>query len=51
MAGVYPGINVEQVLPGTNRHHDLFQRRIAGALAQTINRTLYLSGSAGYRRE
>ena len=38
--------DAEIVAPGEDGHHDLFERRIARAFAQTVDRALRLTGSA-----
>ena len=47
MLGIDPGIDMEQILPGPNRHYDFFQRRITRALSETINGALDLARALG----
>ncbi len=37
MLGLYPGAVPEDVLAGTQRHDDLFERAITGALADSVD--------------
>ena len=37
----------EVIAPGADRHHDLFERGVAGALAQTVDRALDLARAVG----
>ena len=41
--GVDPGVNAIKLLPHLERHDDLFERRVAGAFADTVDRALHLA--------
>ncbi len=49
--GINAGIDMEQILAGTNRHDNFFERRVTGPLTQPIDGALYLTGSLGNRRQ
>ena len=51
MAGIDAGIEMEQILTGTNGHHDFLQGSVARALAQTVDRALHLPGTLNHRRQ
>ena len=52
LGGVDAGFEPEEILTRAHSHHDLFQRCVAGALAQTIDRTFHLPRPADhYGRE
>ena len=38
-----PVVIRDRVLPGADRHHDLFQRRVAGTLADAVDRAFHLA--------
>ena len=45
------GVVRQAVLPDAQRHHELFERRVAGALADAVDRALDLPDAALDRRE
>ena len=47
--GLDPGVHVEQVLAGLDRHDDFFQGGIAGALAKPVDGALDLPSTGDYR--
>jgi hypothetical protein len=51
LSGVKPGPTVEEVLTGSDRHHDLFEGGIASALTQTIDGALDLTGAVPHGRQ
>ena len=51
MLGIYAGINIEEILAGTNRHDNFFQRCVTSTFAQTIDSTFDLTGTVGNRSQ
>src|SRR5690554_7582079 len=47
--GIDPGVDMEQILPGTYRHHDFFERGVTGTLAQAVDGALNLACTAADR--
>jgi 2-polyprenyl-3-methyl-5-hydroxy-6-metoxy-1,4-benzoquinol methylase len=45
------GVDAERRAVDAERHHDLLERGIAGALADPVHRDLHLAGAGGDRRE
>ena len=44
-----PCIDGEQILAGSQNHHDLFERRVAGAFAYAVDRAFHLARPVSHR--
>ena len=49
MLGLDAGVHVEQVLAGLDRHDDLFQRGVAGTLAEAVDSAFHLARTGHHR--
>ena len=51
LCGIEAGLTVEQILTGAHRHHDLLERGVAGALAETVDGAFNLARTVAHGGE